>query len=388
MERADILIAGGGVIGSAAAYFMALDGRGGRIVVVEPDPLYQFAATPRASGGLRRLFSRPENIRMSQFGREFYGDFAAHVAVEGEAPDIGWSPEGYLFLVPPEGVDGLVADAATQAGLGVRVELLDPAGVQARFPSLWVGDIGAAALSPEDGFLDPNAALQGFKRKARALGVEYRTDRVAGLEMEAGVVRRVTLASGAVVAAGAVVCAAGTWSAEVAAMAGLRLPVEPMRRFNHYFQCATPVEPLPFVKDLGGLGFRPVGTGFTGSVTDHDVPAGHDWSVDHGYFEAVAWPALARRVPAFEQLRLGDSWAGHYDRNTLDGNMILGHWPGLAHNFFTACGFSGHGLMHAPAVGRALKELVLDGGFTTLDLARMGTARVVAGEPYAELGIR
>ncbi len=386
--RADILIAGGGVIGSAAAYFLARSGRGGRIVVVEPDPLYAFAATPRAAGGLRRLFSRPENIRMSQFGRDFYSAFASHVAVDSEAPDIGWDPAGYLFLVPPEGVDGLAQDARTQAALGVPVQMLDPAGVQARFPSLAVADIGAGALSPEDGFLDPNAALQGFKRKARSLGVEYRTDRVADLALEAGAVRRVVLASGDTVAAGAVVVAAGTWSAEVAALAGIDLPVEPMRRFNHYFECATPIEPLPFVKDLGGLGFRPVGAGYSGSVTDHGVAAGHDWEVDHGYFEAVAWPALASRVPAFEVLKLRDSWVGHYDRNRLDGNMILGNWPGRADNLFVACGFSGHGLMHAPAVGRALAELVLDGRFATLDLSRMGTARVAAGEPYAELGIR
>lgn len=208
------------------------------------------------------------------------------------------------------------------------------------------------------------------------------------LAVEGAAVRGVTLASGRVLRPQVVICAAGTWSAEIAAMAGMRLPVEPMQRHDHFWECRATIERLPFVKDLNGLGFHPWDRGHAGSVVDFGIAAGHNWVVDHGYFERVVWPAIAHRFPAMEELRLRESWVGHYDRNTLDGNMILGNWPGRFENFFVACGFSGHGLMHAPAVGRALAELVLQGGYRTIDLTRMGYGRVLAGEPYAEAGIR
>ncbi len=384
----DCLVIGGGVIGSAAAYWLTREGRGGRVMVVEPDPLYRLAASPRASGGLRRLFSRPENILMSQFSIPFYREFNSLIAVEGEAPEIGWKQDGYLFIMPPEGVPILERNHALQTSLGVVTELLDPAGIQARFPMLNTAGIGAASFAAEDGCLDPNAALQGFRRKARAQGAEYRADRVVGLEASGGAVRAARLESGEVVRPGQVICAAGTWSADLAAMVGMSLPVEPMQRHDHYWECRDAEGPLPFIKDLNGLGMHRWDKGFTGSVVDFAIAAGHNWEVDHGYFERVVWPAIAHRFPAMQALKLGQSWVAHYDRNRLDGNMILGNWPGVLENFHVACGFTGHGLMHAPAVGRALAELVLTGRFQSLDLSRMGYRRVLANEPYPELGIR
>ena len=384
----DIVIIGGGVIGSAAAFFLTGSGRAGRVVVLEPDPLYRQAATPRASGGARRLFSRPENILMSNFSIPFYERFAEHCSVEGEAPEIGFRRDGYLFIVPPEGVATLARNHALQTSLGVRVELLDRDALRRRFPSMQVEDIGAAAHAPQDGCLEPNGALQGFRRKARAQGAEYLAERVVDLAVAGTAVREVRLGSGRVLRPGAVICAAGTWSAEVAAMAGMRLPVEPMQRHDHFWMCRAEIERLPFIKDLNGLGFHPWDRGYAGSVVDFAIPGGHDWEVDHGYFERVVWPAIAHRFPAMQELRLRDSWVGHYDRNTLDGNMILGNWPGRLDNFYVACGFTGHGLMHAPAVGRALAELILEGGFRSIDLTRMGYRRVLDNQPYAEAGIR
>jgi glycine/D-amino acid oxidase-like deaminating enzyme len=168
MSDPDILIIGGGVIGSAAAFFLTGSGNAGRVAVVEPDPLYARAATPRASGGARRLFSRPENILMSNFSIPFYEDFAAHCTVDGEAPAIGWRRDGYLFLMAPEGVGILERNHALQTSLGVRVDLLDRGALRQRFPSMQVADIGAAAHAPDDGCLEPNSVLQGFRRKARS----------------------------------------------------------------------------------------------------------------------------------------------------------------------------------------------------------------------------
>lgn len=388
MIEPDIAIIGGGVTGSSAAYFLAASGRAGRVVVLEPDPLYRQAATPFASGGARRLFSRPENIAMSNFSIPFYEDFATHCSVDGEAPEIGWRRDGYLFIVPPEGIAMLERNHATQRGMGVEVDLLDAAALSARFPAMEVSDIGAASHAPLDGCLEPNGALQGFRRKARALGVEYVADRVVGLTVERDAVRALALASGQVMRPQAVICAAGTWSAEVAAMAGMILPVEPMQRHDHFWECRAEIGPIPFIKDLNGLGMHAWDRGYTGSVVDFGIAAGLNWEVNHAYFETVVWPSIAHRFPAMQELKLRESWVAHYDRNRLDGNMILGNWPGRLENFHVACGFSGHGLMHAPAVGRALSELVLDGRYQTLDLSRMGYQRVLDGTPYAEDGIR
>jgi len=388
MSEPDIVIIGGGAIGSAAAYFLAASGRAGRVMVLEPDPLYRQAATPVASGGARRLFSRPENIAMSNFSIPFYEDFAAHCTVDGEPPQIGWKQDGYLFIVPPEGVAMLERNHATQTAMGVEVDLLDGPALKARFPAMEVGDIGAASHAPRDGCLEPNGVLQGFRRKARSLGVEYLADRVVGLTVEGGAVRDLSLASGRVLRPQMVICAAGTWSAEIAAMAGMHLPVEPMQRHDHYWECPGDIVPLPFIKDLNGLGMHAWDRGYTGSVVDFGIAAGLNWQVDHDYFQDTVWPAIAHRFPAMEQLKLRESWVGHYDRNRLDGNMILGSWAGRLDNFFVACGFSGHGLMHAPAVGRALSELILDGGYQSIDLTRMGYQRVLDGIPYAEDGIR
>ena len=387
MRTTEILVIGGGVMGSSAAYFLRSAAAAPSVTVVEPDPTYALAATPRASGGVRRLFSLPENIRMSQFGIEFFERFAEHLGVEGECPDLNWKPQGYLFVVPPAGVPVLEANHRLQTRLGVDVQLLDRAALKHRFPSLHVDDIGAAAYSPGDGWLDPNAVLQGFKKKARSLGAEYVTDRVVGLDVEGTTVCSAALASGAVVRADAFVNTAGAWATSICAMAGMPLPVEPMRRFDHYFECRAALEPLPYIKDLDRLAMRPEGRGYTAGLVNYAEPRGFNFEIDHGYFERVVWPAAAHRVPAFEEIRPGRSWSGLYDQNCLDANMILGCWPGRLDNFFVAAGFSGHGLMHAPAVGRALAELILAGEYRTLDLSRMGYRRVVDNEPYAERGI-
>ena len=224
MSTVDTVIIGGGVIGSAAAYFLTRDGRGGRVTVVEPDPVYRQAATPRASGGARRLFSQPENILMSDYSIRFYEDFARHCEVDGDAPDIGYRRDGYLFIMPPEGVATLQANYDVQRSLNVEVELLDQSALKRCFPTMTVDDIGAAALAPNDGCLEPNSALQGFRRKARAQGAEYVTDTVVGLSTQGTAVTTVELASGEVLRPHVVICAAGTWSADIARMVDMALP--------------------------------------------------------------------------------------------------------------------------------------------------------------------
>lgn len=347
--------------------------------MIEPDPTYAKAASPVATGGCRRLFARPENIAMSQFSIEFFKTF-------GE-PDVQWKEGGYLFVVGPGHEKVLEANAQTQQRMGVKLELMDRGRIAARFPWMRCDDLALGVLSPEDGWLDPNSVLQGLRKKAQALGAEFLRDRVVEIYLSATRVRELELASGERIGADAVVNAAGCWAASIAKLAGMDLPVNPMRRFEHYVELGDPLPPMPLIKDPERLVIRPEGRGYSVGLVNSREPRGFNFDLDPYYFEQVVWPACASRIPAFEKLRLKREWAGLYDECELDGNMILGNWPGRLDNFYVACGFSGHGLMHAPAVGRALAELIAKGHYETLDLSRMGYQRVLDQAPYAETGI-
>ncbi|MHA1152442.1 MAG: NAD(P)/FAD-dependent oxidoreductase, partial [Alphaproteobacteria bacterium] len=324
----DILIIGGGIVGSSIAYHLAREGRGGKIVVVEPDPTYEFAATPRANGGIRQLFSLPENIAMAQFGLAFFRDFETEMAVDGEPAPIGFRRQGYLLVSDAGEHAQMERNFRTQSARGVRADCLDRAALGARFPSLRTDDVALAVHSPDDAWIDPQAALQGFRRKARSLGVRYLRDRVVDWQGDGRLARRVLLASGETLEAQAHVLAAGAWSAEVATRIGLELPVEPMSRDTYFFRAAGEIEELPFIKTETHLAFRPEGKGFAGGLPDWATPPGWNFEVSPNGFEERVWPALARRIPALERLKLERGWAGHYARNRLDLSAIVGPWSG------------------------------------------------------------
>ena len=382
----EVAIIGGGVTGCAAAYFLKLAGVE-RVCVIEPDPTYAKAASPVATGGCRRLFALPENIRMSQFSIEFFKDFGRHLAVDGHAPDVQWKEWGYLFVVGAVHESVLEANFAVQQGLGVKVELLDRAAIATRYPWMRSDDLALGVLSPEDGWLDPNSVLQGFRKKAQAMGATFLRDRVVDVYTEGRKVVEIELATGARLRADHFVNAAGCWAASIAKLAGVDLPVNAMRRFEHYVELADELPPMPLIKDPDRLIIRPEGKGYSVGLVKSDEPRGFNFDVDPHWFQEVVWPACASRIPAFEALKLKREWAGLYDECELDGNMILGNVPGRLENLYVACGFSGHGLMHAPAVGRALAELIVQGRFETIDLSRMGYQRVVDQAPYRETGI-
>jgi FAD-dependent oxidoreductase domain-containing protein 1 len=385
--KTDVVVIGGGAIGASIAYFLRTHPDAPRVTVIERDPTYSLASTPRASGGIRRLFSGPENIQLSNFSIPFFANFAETMAVDGEPAEIGYKQGGYLFIVQARGANMLEESAAIQRAQGVRIDLLDRATLKERFPSMYVDDLALASHSLDDAWLDPNSVMQGFRRKARNVGAEFVADEAVGIDVEAGRARRVRLRSGETIETAWVVNAAGAWADEVSALVGMKTPIYPMRRFEHYFECEETIEPLPYVKDLDRLAFRPEGRGYTGGVPDTNEPPGFNFEVDHDYFERVVWPALAFRFPAFERTKEKNVMPGLYDQNGLDGNAIIGPWAGHCDNFLMAAGFSGHGLMHAPGVGRAIAELILDAGYRTLDLSKLGWDRVERGEPYRERGI-
>ncbi|MGI9384950.1 MAG: NAD(P)/FAD-dependent oxidoreductase [Methyloligellaceae bacterium] len=389
--KAGIVIVGGGIMGSAAAYFLACDGRAGDIVVIEPDPTYARAATPQGAGGCRQLFSRPENVQMSAFSLNFYKDFNDLMSFDGYDAEINFRDRGYLFTVGSEGAATLEKNTTLQHGEGARVELLDPADLAARFPSIGRADVALACYAPDDGWIDPHGALQGFRKNAERLGVRYVADRVCDLEISQTGVACAKLEGGGGVSGDMFLNTAGAWAAEIAAMVGVEVPVQPMCRVQHYWLCDAEIEPLPLIKDESGMFFRAEGEGWAGGRPSFDIAPGFVWDVDRGffanYFEETVWPLIANRVPKFESIKLQSTWGGHYAQNTFDGNMIIGPLTSAAPNFIAACGFSGHGIMHAPAVGRALAELVLEGRYQSIDLARMEFRRVLENTPYPELGI-
>lgn len=386
MSNNDVVIIGGGAIGCATAVFLRTAGVQ-RVCVIEPDPTYAKASTPLATGGCRRLFALPENIRMSQFSIGFFKDFAQHVAVDGYAPDVQWKERGYLFIVGPGHERVLEQNFRVQEAEGVKVELLDRAMIAARYPWMRSDDLALGVLSTEDGWLDPNSVLQGFRRKAQAMGVTFVRDRAVDLYVRGSRVVDIELASGERVRGEHVVNAAGCWAASIAKLVGVDLPVNPMRRFEHYVELARELPQMPLIKDPDRLIIRPEGKGYAVGLVTSDEPRGFNLDVDPAWFQDVVWPACAARVPEFEELKLVREWAGLYDECELDGNMILGRCARGPENFYVACGFSGHGLMHAPAVGRALSELIVHGRFAALDLSRMGYQRVLDGVPYRETGI-
>src|SRR5262249_43003409 len=200
--RADVVVIGGGAIGAAAAYFLRSHGKPCTVAVIEPDPPYALASPPRASGGVRRLFSLPENIQLSQYSIPFYERFETAMAVDGEPAPIGFKKNGYLFIVPPGAIGTLRANFEAQEREGVRVTWLDPRDIAAKFPSMRIDDLGAGVHSPDDGWLDPHSVLQGFRRKARALGAKFIADEVVGIEAERAAVRAVRLRSGRRIEAG------------------------------------------------------------------------------------------------------------------------------------------------------------------------------------------
>lgn len=357
------------------------------VTVIERDSAYSLASTPRASGGVRRLFSLPENIALSNYSIPFFERFAETMAIDGEKAEIGFRKGGYLFIVPPSSRMMLHENYTIEKDLGCNVVWLEPDALKARFPSMFVEDLGAAVHSPDDGWLDPHSVLTGFRKKAISLGARFVAEEVTGMERQGSRVIAALLKSGERVEAEHFVNAAGAWAKDICAMLGFSVPIEPLRRFEHYFESEEPIEPLPYLKDPERLAFRPEGRGYSGGVPTLNEPRGYNFETDHDYFENVVWPALAHRFPQFERTKCKATLPGLYDQNDFDGNVIIGPGADGLVNFHLLAGFSGHGLMHAPGCGLAMAELILKGRYETIDLTRFGWQRILNGTPLPERGI-
>lgn len=379
------LIVGGGIIGSAIAYFLAARGAGREVVVLEPDATYAHASTPRSASAIRTGFHLGSNVALSLFSAAFFQDASQHLSVDGETVDIGFQTCPYLMLCAPEGEARMEAAFRHQREHGARVDLLRPDAFGARLPWLRPEGLGAATLGlGDEGWFEPLVALRALRRKAQALGVTYLPERAVAFEMQGAQVQRVRLAGGSALDVGRVVNAAGARSAEVAAFAGVTLPIESRRRTAFVFRAGRPPEGFLNLVDptygSRGVYARPYRGNFMAVTSPEPAndPHTRDLTPDLELFDEIVRPALARRVRGFEDLELIDAWAGHYEINTFDQNAILGAHPDID-NLIFACGLSGHGVMHAPAIGRGIAEWILNGTYQTQDLTPYHFERIAQG---------
>ena len=376
----DVVIIGGGAMGSSIAWHLKSDRHfAGRVTVVERDPTYARASSALSASSIRQQFSTPLNIHLSRYGIGFLREASKTLGV-----DLGLKEPGYLFLASKAGEAVLRANHAIQKGEGCAVELLDPAALVQRFPAMSAEGVALASHgTANEGWFDGPALMQAFRRKARELGAEYVADEVVGLTPHA-----VALRSGGRIEAHTIVIAAGPWSGEVAALAGIALPVEPRRRSVFVFDVREPLPPLPLTIDPTGTWFRPEGRFYIGGTTpaEGNDPPGAPLEVQRQEWDDMGWPVLAGRVPAFEAAKVVRSWAGYYEYNTFDQNGIVGRHPEHESLVF-ATGFSGHGIQQSPAVGRAVAELIKHGSYRTLDLLPFSYERISAGRPIRELNV-
>jgi glycine/D-amino acid oxidase-like deaminating enzyme len=385
----DVVIIGGAVMGTSLAWHLACASEfDGRILVVERDASYEFAATARSNSCMRQQFSNAVNVRISQYGAEFVREFQGRVG--GDAA-IHTHHFGYLYLADEPGFAAhLQANQKLQASLGAATRILNPDQMAQQFPffdleGIILGSWGAR----DEGYFDGYAMFDGMRRAARRAGVEYLADEVVAINRQGGRIDSVALKSGGVIGCGAVVNAAGARGTQVAAMAGLDIPVEPRKRYIFVFDAQNPLDrPLPLTIDPSGVHMQSDGAHYMagGAPPDDWAVEVDDFEVDHGLWEGHFWPAIATRVPAFEAVKVTNSWVGHYDYNLLDQNAIVGGHPEVA-NFYLMNGFSGHGLQQAPAMGRGVAELITHGGYRTLDMSELGVERVLSGMALRETAI-
>jgi glycine/D-amino acid oxidase-like deaminating enzyme len=381
----DVVIIGGGIIGSSIAYHLANDGFPGQIAVFEKDPTYELSSTTLSAGGVREQFSTEVNIRISQYSIAFYEKFDEVMAVNGEKAHADFRQQGYLFLGNEKNWPLIKSHFHLQKSLGARVELLSMEETLKRIPHLNPEGLVGASFGQRDGYLDPYGTLQGFVKKARSLGAHYLYDEITEIMKEGKRVTGVVTRKGDKYGAGVLVNAAGPWAAEVGRMAGVNLPVDAVRRMIFVFQPSQLFDyDLPLVIDVSGLYFRhETGKVIMTGKSILDEPPGFNFKVDNFFFNQTMWPILADRISVFDRLKLIKGWAGLYEINRLDSNALLGTHPELE-GFYMAIGFSGHGFQQAPAVGKAMSELIRLGRYETLDVSPLHYDRAFTGRLVIE----
>ncbi len=367
-KTAEVVIVGGGVMGVSTAYHLAR--RGVRdVVLLEREAFLGHGSTGRCAGGVRYQFATEVNIRLSLVSIPMLEHFREEVGI-----DAGYRPVGYLFLLTrEEDVKAFRHNVDLQRRLGVQTEWLSGDEVRRRLPFMRLDDVIAGTFHAKDGLADPHSVVQGYAQAARRMGVRILTDtEVTGIHVEGGRVRGVETNRGSVDAP-IVVNAAGPWAGVVGKMAGVEIPVTPLRR---QWLTTTPLPDLPpdfpFVIDFAqALYFHPEGKGVLTGMSNPNEKPGFDTSVDPEW-ELVHMEAAMARMPMLAQAGVMSRVAGLYEV-TPDAHPIFGATP--VEGFYVCAGFSGHGFMHGPVAGLLMAEILLDGQAHTVDVSMLDLAR-------------
>ena len=388
----DVVVVGGGVIGSSIALHLRHRLPDARVVVVERDPTYTRASSWLATGGVRQQYDSPLNVAMARHSAAYYACFDERAHAAGHRSRAWFRQRGYLFLADAAHAERLARRFEVQRASGANVERWTREQIRAHVPGLVTDDIALGVFGPEDGYLDPREVLRGFRAMAQLAGAEYLLGEVVQVERRGGRVSGVSVRTSdgdCTLDTTVVVDAAGAYAAGVGRLVGLSLPIVPVRQHLFRLELAQPLPSrIPMIFDPDGTHWRlddPRSPDerdrlVIGRSRD-DEPAGENFVCDHGRLERELLPVLERRYPAARVRSVVEGWAGLYEM-TPDQNALLGAHPALP-GFIVAAGFSGHGLMMAPAAGVAVAELIADGRCTTFDIDVLAVDRFETGALYA-----
>lgn len=384
MTKFDVIMAGGGVMGCATAYYLLQADPRMKVAIVEMDPEYKYNSTVLSDGNARLQFNLKENILISLYGMERLKSFSEDMAVGDWRPEIDFRQQGNLFLTDDANKENAKAGLALQQRMGCEVSWLEPAEIKARFPLYDETKFAGGTFGPLDGTMDPQAVLIAFKRKAVDLGATFIEAEVAEVLLAASKVSGVRLTNGTQLTANYVVNSTGAWGTGLARTAGIELPIDPVMRQVYVLQTASvPHEIYPLTVFPSGLYLiQEHGGQFLCSKSLDDDPVGFDFAWNRDKFTEFLWPELVEYVPAFDRLKVVSGWSGLYAVNRFDGNVILGEWPGLK-GFLLVNGFSGHGFQQCHAIGRYLAETIR-GVEVFLDLSIFSPNRIIENKPVFE----
>jgi sarcosine oxidase subunit beta len=381
-NTADIVIIGGGVMGASAAYHLAQRGIAARnIVLLEKENLFGLGATGRCAGGVRYQFSTEINVKLSIESLPMLERFKQEIGQE-----IGYKKCGYLIVATTDKeVEVFKHNVQMQNSLGVQTELLSGDEVRRRLPLMKFDDAFAGTFNPKDGIVDPNSVVMGYIGAAQKMGVQVFTGaEVTGITISGDKVEEVQTTIGAIKTR-MVLNAAGPWSNRIGKMAGVQLPIIPLRRQMFTTNPLKEIQAdFPFVIDFAkSLYFHREGEGLLIGMSNQNEQPGFEQSVDED-FELVNLEAAIERMPLIEKAQRASHWAGLYEV-TPDAHPIYGETH--VNGFFVCAGFSGHGFMHGPISGKLMAEKILDGKYSSVDVSPLDLKRFEEGRLIKEYNV-
>jgi len=389
----DVVIVGGATMGACTAWFLASNPDfDGRVLVLEPDPTFAKAQTGASNNCMRQQFANPINVKIGQYAAEFVRNFRANLGGDPNVPELAIRNFGYLYLSDNADLtEVLQRDQSVQEECGSATQMVTADQIAAAYPFYKLDDIEAGSLNTDgEGYWNAPLMVEWLIRKSIELGVDYVQNEVVAIHREGNRVHGVTLASGEVIEAGAIVNAAGTRAGLVADMAGLTLDIQPRRRYTYIFRAKEPLDrDLPLTIDPTGVHFRQFGDDYLVGCPPlgEDVTVGvDDFSAEDGIWERKIHSILANRIPQFEDVEIVDFWMGHYDFNTFDFNVVIGPHDEVS-NFHFTNGSSGHGSQQGPAVGRGVAEHIIYGEFRSMDLSPFLFERFAKGQRIIERAV-